>query len=120
MWITATSVIVDLTCVLFKSVYNDTGRPQAMMIVFFNLYILSKTTENTLLLRACVHVPFSLSARRWWYEVVVIVVVVATSCSSLLPTVTADLLGWSSAIWRYTKSHYSVGHGLEEEERNIG
>lgn len=58
---------------------------------------------------------FSLSARRWWYEVVVLVVTVA-SCSSLLPPhhpVTADLLGWFSAIWRYTKSHYSVGHGLD-------
>lgn len=49
-----------------------------------------------------------------------LIVVIATSCSSPLPPVTADLLGWSSAIWRYTKSHYSVGHGLDEEERNIG
>lgn len=30
------------------------------------------------------------------------------------PSVTADLLGWFSAIWRYTKSHYSVGHGLDK------
>lgn len=59
-------------------------------------------------------VVFSLSARRWWYEVVVIVVVIAASYSSLLPPVTADLLGWFAAIWRYTKSHYSAGHGLEE------
>lgn len=71
-------------------------------------------------LSASVSVLFSLSARRWWYEVVVIVVAIATSCSSPLPPVTADLLGWSSAIWRYTKSHYSVGHGLDEEERNTG
>lgn len=59
-------------------------------------------------------VVFSLSARRWWYEVVVIVVVIVASYSSLLPPVTADLLGWFAAIWRYTKSHYSAGHGLEE------
>ena len=65
-----------------------------------------------------VRVLFYLFARRWWYKVVVIVVVIATSCSSPLPPVTADLLVWSSAIWRYTKSHYSVGHGLDEEERN--
>lgn len=38
----------------------------------------------------------------------------------LCPPVTADLLGWSSATWRYTKSHYSVGHGLDKEERNTG
>lgn len=42
------------------------------------------------------------------------------SRSSLLPPVVADLLGWSSAIWRYTKSYYSVGHGLGEEEKNSG
>lgn len=63
---------------------------------------------------------FSLSAGRWWYKVVVIVFVIAMSCSSLLLPVTADLLGWSSAIWRYTKSYYSLGHGLGEEEKNTG
>ena len=67
---------------------------------------------------------FASSARRWWYEVVVIVVVIAVSFSfflfffSLLPPVTADFLIWSSAIWRYTKSYYSFGHGLGEEQKN--
>lgn len=30
----------------------------------------------------------------------------------------ANLLVWSSAMRRYMKSHYSAGHGLDEEERH--
>lgn len=38
------------------------------------------------------------------------------SCVLFFPLATADLLSWFAAIWRYTKSHYSVGHGLDKGE----
>lgn len=66
---------------------------------------------------------FSLSARRWWYKVVVIVVTAAPPQRLFLflpllllfltPVVRRLIRRWSSAIRRYTKSHYSAGHGLE-------
>lgn len=60
------------------------------------------------LLRSCSVLPFS-------QKMVVQGCCPCSHCRVLffsLAPVTADLLGWFSAIWRYTKSHYSVGHGL--------